>query len=127
MGGHRLGKAFIHPAAVFQRPFDGAWTGEEVVPAQVVHQDRRAPACFNVTIVAGTVGNYVCQDGEGCLFLAVGAPRGRRVLEPRNAVLHICLEPTADRVFMATEGCSNGGNPMAAIREEDRQAAFGEV
>jgi hypothetical protein len=67
------------------------------------------------------------QDGQSLLFLVIGAAGGRRDLEPFNARFHIRFKPTANGVFMTATGDRNGRNTVASVREQNREAAFGQA
>ena len=124
MGRHRLGKAFIHPAAPLQGSFDRALTSLKALLAQVVHQQSRAPARFQVAIVTWMLGQHGWQDRQSRLLLAVGAANRWAVLEPVDPVLEVGFKPAANGVFVTTQGLGNRRYPLTSIRESDRQAAL---
>jgi hypothetical protein len=124
---HRLGKTFVNPTASLQGPFHRAFTGLKALMVQVVDQHIRAPARFEITIRTGMLGQHGLQQRESSLLFAIGASNRWCSLEPFDPVLQVGFEPTADRVFMTLHGLGNGGHPLATIRQQDRQTAFGKV
>src|SRR5918997_1344182 len=124
MGRHRLGKAFIHPTASLQGSFDRAVTGLKALLAQVVHQQRRAPARFKVAIVTWMLDQHGLQDRQSRLFLAIGAANWWAILEPVDSVLEGGFKPTANGVFVTIHGLGNSRYPLPSIREQNRQTAL---
>ena len=127
MRGHRLGKAFIHPATPLQSPFHRAFTRLKTLPMQVVDQQIRATTRFEIAIITRMLGQHRLQDHQSLVLLAIGASRGRGIPEPLDTILDVGFEPTTDRMFMAPDGLGNHRNALTAIREQDRQAAFCQV
>ena len=124
---HRLGKAFIHPTAMLQSSFHGAFTRLKALFSQVIDQQIRAPTRFEVTIIAWRLGQHGLQEAQSFVFLTIGTSGGWRGLETFKARFHISFQPTANGVFMATDGLGNGRNPFAPVREENREAAFAQA
>jgi hypothetical protein len=67
------------------------------------------------------------QDHHSLVLFAIGASRGRGVPQTLYATLEVGLEPTTNRMVMASDGLRNHGNALTAIREQDRQATFRKV
>lgn len=53
---HSLGKPFIHPTALLESSFHRAFTGLKALLVQVVDQQIRAPARFEVAIITWMLG-----------------------------------------------------------------------
>lgn len=127
MGRHRLGKALIHPATLLQGSFDGTGTGLKTLSGQIIDQRAGAPTRFEITILAWMLGQHLWQDRQRLVFLTIGAPRRRGVFESFNTLTQVGFKPATDRMFVAPHGLGNDRNALTAIREQDRQTAFGQV
>ena len=115
MGGHGLGKAFIHPAPLLQGSFHGAGTGLKTLSGQIIDQRTGAPTGFEIAILNRLPGQHGLQGRQSLVLLAIRAARGRGVLEPLKALTKVGFEPATNRMLVTPDRLGNDGNALPPI------------